>query len=187
MVYSSPVLSEIGPILPETYELMLQNSPFLFASRVTLQNTCVEERWNECSFVTELLGTLFEEHPHYYLRSLDLARNSISTQGVFHLLIALKNYPRLASISLDEDRRRFSGYVPSVHSGHDHLPCSAQNQSCGQSLLGTDVSASQGHLYDSVRAVDGYSVLSVVLRCLFRIAAKSPPNRLQLKENSDGN
>ena len=104
MVCSPPVMSEIGRILPETYELMLQNSPFLFASRVTLQNTCVEDRWNECSFVTELLGTLFEDHPHYYLRSLDLARNSISTQGVFRLLIALKNYPRLASISLDENR-----------------------------------------------------------------------------------
>lgn len=51
--------------------------------------------------MAQSLATVFENHPHYYLRSLALAGNGISTKEAFRLLIAVKNYPRLASITLD--------------------------------------------------------------------------------------
>lgn len=80
---------------------MVRRSPFLFASRMQLQHTCTPSAFGDCGFVSQALATLFEEHPHYYLRSLDLTDNGISTKEAFRLLIAVKNYPRLASITLD--------------------------------------------------------------------------------------
>ena len=48
---------------------MVRRSPFLFASRVQLQHTCTPSAFGDCGFVSQALATLFEEHPHYYLRS----------------------------------------------------------------------------------------------------------------------
>lgn len=86
----------------ETFEQFMLTTPFRFATKVVLQNACTLNPV-ECAYVPQFLSTLFTEQPHYYLRYLDLSNNQISTKEVFRLLIALKNYPRLSTLILDNN------------------------------------------------------------------------------------
>ena len=100
---------------------MVRRSPFLFASRVQLQHTCTPSAFGDCGFVSQALATLFEEHPHYYLRSLDLTDNGISTKEAFRLLIAVG----VDHAGRQRDRRRLPGVLQGVYPGQHHLPRAA--------------------------------------------------------------
>ena len=86
----------------ETMEQFILSTPFRFASKITLQNACTDNP-TDCSYIPQSLSSLFNEQPHYYLRYLDLTNNQITTKEFFRLLIALKNYPRLSTIILDNN------------------------------------------------------------------------------------
>lgn len=97
-----PSVSYSSSIHLETFEQFTVTTPFRFATKVTLQNACTENP-RSCSYVPGFLSKLFINQPHYYLRYLDLSNNMISTKEVFRLLNALKNYPRLSTLILDNN------------------------------------------------------------------------------------
>lgn len=97
-----PSITYTSRIHLETFEQFAITTPFRFATKVTLQNACTDNP-KSCAYVSGYLSKLFIEQPHYYLRYLDLSNNMISTKEVFRLLNALKNYPRLSTLILDNN------------------------------------------------------------------------------------